>query len=172
MELDFRPVTRQSLKLLVNWLAKPHVQKWWREPATLESVEEKYGGRIQGNDPTSVYIIFTGQTAIGMIQSYYVDDYPEHTKSIKLDNAVGVDLFIGEEDFIGKGYGPAILSKFINDVIPHEYQKAECVVADPEVINKASIRSFEKAGFKKGNITDGEHGPEQLMVYQIKPQHN
>lgn len=168
MAIDFQPITDQGLNLLVKWLAKPHVQKWWREPATLESVREKYGGRIRGSDTTSVYIIYSDRIPIGMIQSYYIDDYPEHDKSIKLSNAVGVDLFIGEEGFIGKGYGPAILSKFISTVIHDNYEKAKYIVTNPEVTNKASIRSFEKAGFKKGNITHGEYGPEQLMVYQLE----
>lgn len=166
MAISFRMFAGDDLELLVKWISRPHVQRWWRESAAMKSVKKKYGGRLIGDDPTTVFIILSDKKPIGMIQSYYINDYPEHARLIKLDHAVGVDLFIGELDFIGKGYGPAILSGFIK-IIRHRYRKAECIVADPEVANMASIRSFKKAGFKKGDIVPGEHGPEQLMIYQI-----
>lgn len=154
--------------MLTVWLHKPHVLKWWRDPKeTLCEVEEKYGGRVVGDDPTDVYISLFGAAPIGLIQSYRIDDYPEHAESIKFNNAVGVDLFIGEEDFIGKGYGPMMLVQFVEKVIRNNYTGADFVVADPEVTNMASIQAFEKAGFHKAEVVEGEYGPEQLMILNL-----
>ncbi len=168
MEFSFRLVTKQDFSLLALWLGKPHVKKWWRDAKeTLDEVHNKYGGPVVVDDPTDYYVSEVGGTAIGFIQSYMVDNYPEHADTIQLDNAAGIDLFIGEEDFIGKGYGAAMLTQFVNKVIRNTYKTVDFVVADPEVANLASIRAFEKAGFQKGAITPGEYGPEQLMIFRL-----
>jgi aminoglycoside 6'-N-acetyltransferase len=168
MQFDFRLVTKEDFPLLTIWLNTPHVKKWWREPTeTLDEVEKKYGGRVIGDEPTDVYFAMLRGTPIGMIQSYRVDDYPEHAESINLENAIGVDLFIGEEAYTGKGYGPLLLAQFIDKVIRTSYRDAAFVVADPEIANTVSIRAFEKAGFTKGDIVSGEHGPEQLVIFTL-----
>jgi aminoglycoside 6'-N-acetyltransferase len=168
MEFSFRILAKEDFSLVSLWLHKPHVKKWWPDPQeTLDEIEKKYGGPIGGDDPTDVYIAEIDGKPIGFIQSYMVSDYPEHAQSIQLDNSVGVDLFIGEEDLIGKGYGTMLLKQFIEKVIRKEYGNASSVVADPEVANKASVRAFQKAGFQKGAIVSGEYGPEQLMIFEL-----
>jgi aminoglycoside 6'-N-acetyltransferase len=168
MEFSFRPLSRQDLPLFVGWLTKPHVSQWWKEPkATLEEVEKEYSASIDGNDPTVVYVIQYKDRPIGIIQSYLVSDYPEHAKSIQLDKSVGIDLFIGEEDCIGKGYGTEVLRQFVRRIVRDHYKDAEYVVVDPEIGNLPSIKAFEKAGFQKGRVVSGEYGPEQLLLLRL-----
>jgi aminoglycoside 6'-N-acetyltransferase len=80
-----------------------------------------------------------------------------------MPGAIGGHLFIGEPDMTGRGYGTLMSAAFIEDVVRPAYPDATGVVADPEVANLASIRAFEKAGFVRGEIVPGEHGPEQIM---------
>ncbi|HSW75144.1 MAG TPA: GNAT family N-acetyltransferase [Candidatus Saccharimonadales bacterium] len=168
MDFSFRPLTKEDFELILEWLNKPHVKKWWRDQKdTLDEIEKKYGGRIEGDDPTDCYIAEIDNTPIGFIQSYPINDYPEHARSIPLDNAVGIDLFIGKEDFTGKGFGTKLLEQFVKKVLRVRYPDARFVVADPEVANVASVRAFQKAGFRKGKIVSGEHGPEQLMIFEL-----
>lgn len=163
MVITFRPLQEQDYALFAAWLGQPHIAKWWHEPATIEFVREGYGPR----DPkTDVYIVEGDGEPIGVIQSYWIEDYPEHSKKIQVDKAIGVDLLIGAPGLTGKGYGTQLLSSFIG-LARAKYPAALHVVADPEVTNIASIRAFEKAGFKKGKLVSGEHGPEQLMVLQL-----
>ncbi len=49
----------------------------------MEYVKKEYSGCIDGSEPTDVYIAVVEGTAIGMIQSYRVSDYPEHALSVK-----------------------------------------------------------------------------------------
>lgn len=104
---------------------------------------------------------------MGMIQSYWVRDFPEHAESVGMSDAIGVDLFIGEPEYIGKGYGQKLLSQFIKKVAKVQYKNASGIIADPSVNNPASIRMFEKVGFVKGDITDDKDGKEQLMIMRF-----
>jgi RimJ/RimL family protein N-acetyltransferase len=61
-----------------------------------------------------------------------------------------------------------MLKAFVERVGLERYPRATQVVADPGVDNPASIRAFEKAGFYKGNVVDGEDGPEQLMMADLE----
>ncbi|HEV2413106.1 MAG TPA: GNAT family N-acetyltransferase [Candidatus Saccharimonadales bacterium] len=167
MKIHFRPLKRDDFPLFIKWLAKPHVSRWWKEPATMEHVETKYAPAVDGHDKTAMFIVEDDDRPVGFIQSYWIDDYPEHAASVRVKAAIGVDLFIGEEDRIGKGFGPALLKAFITDVISSKYPDARRVVADPSVDNLASIRAFEKAGFYKGEITRDDDGPEQLMIIDL-----
>lgn len=143
------------------------MRRWWHEPTTVEHVEKKYGPSVDGTSKTTIYIIEADATPIGMIQTYWVRDYPDHAKSVKMMNAVGVDLFIGDPAYIGKGYGSMILSTFVQDIIRGKYSSAAGVIADPSTNNPASIRTFEKAGFTKDSIVSDKDGPEQLMVLRF-----
>jgi len=168
MEFIFRLITKDDFPLLTAWLHKPHVLRWWRDPQeTLVEVEAKYGGRVEGDEPTDVYFAEVEGKPIGLIQSYWTDDYPEHAATIPYPKAVGVDLFIGEEDYIDRGYGTAMLTQFVSKVIRARYPDAQYVVADPELTNPASLGAFRKAGFSKGPVTPGEYGPEQLMILEL-----
>ena len=152
---------------MVGWLTKPHVSRWWRGLNTLELVKDEFESCIDGSEPSLVFIAIVKQKPIGLIQTYAVSDYPDHAKSVGLDRAVGIDLFIGEENYINKGYGTVMLGEFIDSVIKQKYKSFDLVVADPETANTASIRAFEKAGFKKGKLVSGEYGLEQLMIARI-----
>lgn len=164
MHISFRPLTKEDYPQFAYWLGQPHVAKWWREPATVEYVREHYG-----SDPkTSIYVALGNDKPMGIIQSYFVDDYEAHATSVNMKGAVGVDLFIGEADLIGKGYGSVMLMNFVDQIIRKKYPSATGVIADPEVANNASIRAFEKAGFTKGSVVGGEYGPEQLMILRFE----
>jgi aminoglycoside 6'-N-acetyltransferase len=163
MVITFRLLEKKDYALFASWLGQPHVAKWWREPATVEFVEKEYG---PGDKKTDVYVVNGDGQPIGIIQSYRIEDYPEHFEKIPIPGAVGVDLLIGVPGLTGKGYGTQLLTNFIK-LIREKYPEASCVLADPETTNLASIRAFEKAGFRKDKLISGEYGPEQLMIFPL-----
>lgn len=63
------------------------------------------------------------------------------------DSVVSVDLFIGDIDFMGKGFGSLMLSEFIKSVIFADPSVTTCVIG-PEPSNKRAIRAYGKVGFK------------------------
>jgi RimJ/RimL family protein N-acetyltransferase len=163
MTFIFHPLKRSDFRQFALWLAEPHVSKWWLEPPTVEHVDAEYGGCTRGDMRTRVYVAWLDGRPVGVIQSYIVDDYPEHLAIIHGSEEVGIDYFIGNTDYIGQGYGHKMISSFIDTIVRRQYPRAIAVVADPDVANIASIRSLARAGFTPYDIVAGEHGPEQVM---------
>ncbi len=145
--ISFRPLQRADFALLERWLQKPHVHRWWHEVLDIDGLESKYGSRIDGKEPTHVFVVQYDRTAIGLIQWYRWADYPEHAE--KLDagaDSAGIDFFIGEEELVGKGIGPAAVKQFIAEYV-FTHLEIDAIFADPEAENRRSIRTFEKLGF-------------------------
>jgi RimJ/RimL family protein N-acetyltransferase len=142
MELD-------DLRLLHEWLQRPHVRRWWRESETLEEVVDRYAPAIEGSDPTDLYLVVLEGRDMGFIETYLVADHPAYASLIGVgEGTAGVDLFIAEEALTGKGVGSEILRRFVSEVVFAKASTRRCV-AGPEVANVASVRAFEKAGFRR-----------------------
>jgi aminoglycoside 6'-N-acetyltransferase len=146
--LGFRALTANDLPLLYEWLQRDHVRRWWTDRETYQEVVEHYLPSIEGSDPTDLYLILVDDRPGGFIQSYRVSDYPEYQELVAVEDGVaGVDLLIGEEDLIGRGVGSEALTRFVRDIVFSGPGIHACV-ADPDAENRASLRVFEKAGFR------------------------
>jgi RimJ/RimL family protein N-acetyltransferase len=164
--ISFRPLTRDDLPQLHRWLNTPHVLEWWDKPGpTLTEVEQKYLPLTDGTDPTRPYIIEHAAQPIGYIQLYLIDDYPDYSQYVGLDErSAGIDIFIGEPDFIHRGLGSLLLKRFLRDFVFANPDVVSCVIG-PAISNTSAIRAYEKAGFvyfKTAAIPD-EDEPEYLM---------
>jgi aminoglycoside 6'-N-acetyltransferase len=157
-----------DLDLARRWLLEPHVKRWWDEGAKTPYPDAEiadYREAIQGKDPTYRYVAHVDGRPAGIIQHYRIADDPEYAEALALDeDAIGVDLFIGDADLIGHGHGPAILRQFLRDVAFPFHGVDVCVIG-PSVKNVAAIRAYEKAGFKalREVRIEGERDPEFLM---------
>ena len=163
MSIRFTPLTRDDLVQLHTWLQAPHVARWWRDLQTLEQVEAEHLPALDGREPSHHYLIVVGERPIGMIQWYFVADFPEYDEILQLGPGVaGVDLLIGEEEAVGRGLGPDVLRAFVSDVV---FAKAEtnAVVAGIEPENTRSLRAFEKAGFRFALDYEEEGRPHRLL---------
>jgi aminoglycoside 6'-N-acetyltransferase len=150
---------------MYEWLRREHVRRWWDEHESYESAVEHYLPSIQGRRPVDLYLILLDGRPVGFIQAYLVADHPEFAARIGLGAGVaGVDLFVGEEELTGKGLGTEVLRAFVRDVVFAEPATAACI-ADPDVRNTASIRAFEKAGFRRvGEFFDPQDGQLHALV--------
>lgn len=108
----------------------------------------EYRLAMRGDDPTDYFVALLDGRPIGEIQSYLVDDHPEYAATLALGGpAIGIDLFIGEPELIGRGHGPALIRAFLRDVAFPRYGVDLCVIG-PSRTNVAAIRAYEKAGFR------------------------
>lgn len=168
MKLTFRPLTVAYFELFAYWLSKPHVNAWWREPATVEHVSKDYGDCTRGDFTTRVYVVQDDDKPIGIIQAFRLADYPEEEAYYPLRGAISIDYLIGEEDYVGRGVGTQMIREFIDTVARPLYSDATGVATGAEVANKASLGALRKAGFEPGEIITGEYGtPEQLMILRF-----
>lgn len=168
MAINFRPLTKADFELFALWLGKPHVHRWWREPATVEHVEKEYGACTDGDFTTRVYVVQDNDKPIGIIQSFRLADYPDEDRSYPFRGAISIDYFIGDETYIGRGYGARMIRLFIDTVACEQYPDATGVATSAEVENLASVGALRKAGFKPGGIIQGEYGtPERIMLLRF-----
>jgi len=158
--IAFRPLRLADLPLLAEWLRRPHVREWWREPD--ESLAH-YEDALAGRDPTDNYLILVDGRPAGMIQTYLVSDYPEWASVVQVGEGVaGTDLLIGEPELLGRGLGPEILEQFTREVVFARPETHACV-ASIEEVNRRSWRAFEKAGFRHERDVEEEGKPHRLM---------
>lgn len=170
MEIDkisFKKLSSEDLPLLHKWLNNPHVKEWYGrdEKSDLASIKAKYVPRIEGKEPTKCYLAYCEDKPLGFLQTYMISDHPDYAKHADINfEAASVDLFIGEEEFMGKGLGSLMLKKFIKDIVFKEMNADICVIG-PEPNNTRAIKSYEKVGFKyfKTIQVPKEPEPEYLM---------
>ena len=168
--LRFRPLQAADLRLLHEWLQRPHVRRWWSDHETYDAVVEHYLPSIEGSDPTDLYVVLLDDEPIGFVQTYLVADYAEYATLVAAEGgAAGVDLFIADESLTGRGIGTELLRRFTSEIVFARPETTHCV-ADPDVENLASVRAFEKAGFRQvGTFVDPDDGKLHALVRLDRP---
>jgi aminoglycoside 6'-N-acetyltransferase len=164
--VTFRPLRRSDFPLLGQWLAAPHVEPWWREPHDAASVELRYGPGVDGKDPTELFIVQRAGRPVGLAQRYLIDDNPEWKQSLAPaglpEPSVGIDYLIGAVELTGRGIGPIVIDRFVEDTWPR-HPSAVAVVAGVAQANRRSWRALEKSGFRRawsGVLTSNEPSDE------------
>lgn len=148
-DVRFRPMAAEDLPLLWEWLQRPHVARWYRDHGTYEQVVAHYLPAIEGTDPTDHYMVVLDGAPVGMLQTYVVADYPDYATLVGVSDraTAGVDILVGEEELTGQGLGTEILRRFVDEIV-FARPETTAAVADPDAANLASVRAFEKAGFR------------------------
>ncbi len=159
-EISFRPLQQSDLPLLADWLQRPHVAQWWREPSDLAAVEATYGPMIDRSDPTEGFIA-VGQgpgdgRSLAFLQLYRLDDNPEWQRAIAVALAegdvqvvgpsAGIDYLIGDQTMTGRGLGRTMIAAFV-DLVWGRYPDTAAVIVAVDQANEASWRALEGAGF-------------------------
>lgn len=152
MRLKFRALTSNDFPLLLEWLSKEHVKQWWDDGEdTPEKVARNYGEEEEGLER---FILFeveeSGEKPIGYFQHYLVPD-----------GSIGIDQFIGEEDYINRGVGTKAIRIFV-EMIMRKHQPTS-IILDPSPENKRVIRCYEKVGFRYYESKEGEGGSAYMM---------
>lgn len=166
-QFTFKPVTKSDRPQLLEWFKKPHVDQWWPVPAEQEDFFRSFLERIRPGIKKP-YLVLCDDKPIGYIQSYSINNSTHSWLPSVRQNEImiGIDQFIGEEDYLYKGFGPGFIKTFIDDVLAQEHYTK--IIVDPEPQNTAAIRCYEKVGFNKLGEFLAPWGPALVMVYQIQ----
>ena len=170
--IGFSPVGEEHYPLLRAWLNMPHVREWWGDP------EEELGfirDMVEGRDTTRPYLIELDGEPVGYIQYWFLGHHQNEawTKDnpwlLELpQEAVGVDLSIGQAHRLSAGIGSAALSAFVARLrgLGHE-----TIIIDPDPTNARAVRAYEKAGFRPVEKLLGRTG-DDVLILQFDPKAN
>jgi len=170
--VSFKEVITDDLPLLFTWFKEPHVKQWWPTPEENESFA-KFLQRIRSKE-TRPYIVFIDEKPIGYIQYYHIDRSVEKAGTWLPElpeTTVGTDQFIGDPQYLGKGYGTLFIKEFIKYLTHTLQPNITTIIVDPEPTNYAAIRCYEKVGFKPVGSYTTPWGPSLLMRYDIISTH-
>jgi RimJ/RimL family protein N-acetyltransferase len=143
--ITLQPLTTSDLDLLVQWMNQPHVKTWWPDNLTDQEIRTKYGNRI-GSTAIVPLIISVDEKPIGFLQYYDVTQAPDDWNKDEPAGTIGFDIYIGEKEYLGKGYGTAAISLMIKQLFTNPNIAKIIVDVDPK--NQAAIRAYEKAGLR------------------------
>ena len=164
-EIRFRRLASEDLPRLYAWLGKPHVRKWYApQPGSYAEVVAKYGPRTEDDNPVKAFIVAVGDEELAYVQTYAIEDFPEYEQSLGArKGTLGMDLFIGEELETGRGLGPRIIRRFVDEVVFGTYGALTCV-AGPHEGDTHAIRAFGKAGFAPWKVAVNERGEKEFVL--------
>ena len=147
--ITFRLALLDDAPLLFRWRQKPHVARWWNiapyEAGDLAEMEAELREDFELGEHESLLVLLD-EKPIGYAQTYNAgrasgDWWPDENDSTR-----GLDLFIGDESLVGRGFGPLIVRALCERLLAEA--GVTSIIVDPHPDNLRSIRGFEKAGFK------------------------
>jgi len=169
MRFSFKPLSKDDLPILYQWFEQPHVIEWWPVPKKGEEFFEHFLKRIRSKD-TVPFLVLLDDKPLGYIQYYSISSEMRRWLPPLPEHSVGIDQFIGESENLGKGYGPAFVKAFIEQVLSKK--DVATVIVDPETVNIRAIKSYEKAEFKRVGIYVAPYGTVLIMRHDINKSEN
>lgn len=156
--LKLRPATLVDVKLLRHWDEQPHVVEakstddwgWETELGRSPDWRELLIAEVDGRPIGFIQIIDPKRE-----DSHYWGEIP--------DNLRAVDIWIGEEAYLGKGYGTRMMLLALERCFADANVTA--VLIDPLASNVRAHRFYERLGFKF--VEQRRFGEDDCFVYQI-----
>ena len=143
MNLRLKHVEDTDIPFLERSLNKEHVLKWYHDADEwLNEIKERNGEfRFLTH-----FVVMDGDKAIGFCQYYDTYDAQEEWYTVeKPGDIFSIDYFIGEEEYLGKGYGKAIVQALIE--VMKKHHQFNTIVVQPERENAASNGVLLANGF-------------------------
>ncbi len=128
----FKLVERSQRSLIHNWLAQNHIKEWLHGAGlrnTLEDLEKSFEGSSWGQH----WIAYDNATPFAYLLT-----------SDEGGNAITLDLFICDLNYLGKGLSVQMIQEFLISQFPNKKE----VLIDPEATNARAIHVYEKVGFQ------------------------
>ncbi len=151
-----RGVDASDLPILEVWLNKDYIKQWYGDP---EEWIEEIKNRDGKFDWLNHYIVEVDGKSIGFCQYF---DCSKAPKGFEWDDeplgTFAIDYLIGEENFLGKGFGNIIIQELIQLILQKENPLQ--IIVDPVEENLKSIKLLEKNSF----ILDNTRGFYKIVL--------
>ncbi len=136
--IHLRCIEDHDINLLNKWLHKDYISKWYHDTEEwIREVKE----RNEAFSFLSHFIVWDAAKPIGFCQYYDCFDAKEDWYSVNVPNVFySIDYLIGEEIYLGKGYGKEIVKALIKKIQEEKHPKV--ILVQPELENIASCKSL------------------------------
>lgn len=159
-KIEFLPIQERHIPLMLQWMRQPHIAEFWQETEHEEQFRQKYLIELPKRG-VSPFIIAINSIPIGYIQSYQANKVGGGWWPDAKEGTFGIDQFIGDPDWVGKGFGTKAINHFVQDIFMQS--KVSEIITDPEPKNKKAIHVYEKVGFKAVGEINTPGGKALLM---------
>jgi len=148
----FDPLSEGTSRGCRSGLARRMLRGGGEQGHTLAAIEAKYGPRVDGTEPTEVFVAEADGEPVGLIQRYRIRDYPDWERAVQIAavpmDAVGIDYLLGDPALIGRGLGGQIIREFVQATW-RQLPDASAIAVSVQQANRQSWRALEKAGFRR-----------------------
>lgn len=165
-KITFKNPSKADFQLIYDWFIKLHVQKWFDHPETGKTIKD-LKNYLEGKEHLfTPWLACHEKKPFAYLMTSVVTEEEMKSGSIygkwreKTGETYTLDIFIGEEAFIGKGLAPKLIKKFIETQFPH----TAAFLIDPEIKNTHAIHVYEKSGFTKVD----EFAPDEGQFSNVK----
>ncbi len=160
MDIELKDIAYSDIPMINRWLTLEHVMRRWGN-VTFEDLHAQGLGNS---------VIVCDGLPVGYIQW-------QHPSRSELDTAglcdiptdiVDIDIFVGELSMLRRGIGHCAVRCLIDRFI-HQFGASFTFMACAAIDNLASIKMFEKAGFKQDRVFDDapDGGLHALLLYRL-----
>lgn len=128
---NFKPVQQSQRLLIHNWIIQDHIKEWLHGDGlqnTIEDLDKFFKGISWGEH----WIAYDNDTPFAYLLT-----------SEEGENAITLDLFICDLNYLGKGLSVQMIQEFLITQFPNKKE----VFIDPEATNRRAIHVYEKVGF-------------------------
>jgi aminoglycoside 6'-N-acetyltransferase len=157
--MHLRRASRADLALLKSWDTKPHVVAATGADGAFEWEDEL------GRDPAwrELLIAEEGGRSIGVMQIIDPAEEETHYWGAIESGRRAIDIWIGEEDDLGRGYG----TRMMRLALARCFAKAAvgAVLVDPLAANFRACRFYERLGFRP--VDRRTFGTDDCIVYRL-----
>lgn len=142
-KLKIRLLNDNDVKLMEVWLKKGHVARWYEHPDDWMAEVKGRNGEFKF---IKHFIAIFDNAPIGFCQYYACSNANEDWYgNLPLLGTYSIDYLIGEENYLGRGFGKAIISLLIKEVFSLVDSKR--IIVQPEEDNRASCNALLSNGF-------------------------
>jgi len=154
--LILQPIEDKDIDLMEIWLNKEYIKKWYNEP---EEWLEEIRKRDKEFNFIHHFIVMDSNKPIGFCQYYDCFYAKEEWYNVNFVNQLfSIDYLIGDENYLRKGYGKAIIELLTETIKKNENGKR--IIVQPDKENISSNKALLSAGY----VYDEEY---QYYIYNI-----
>lgn len=148
-KITLRDIEDNDIELLTNWLNKEYILKWYHDASDwLYEINERHNTFSWINH----FIVMYNDIPIGFCQYYDCYDGKEFEDWYTVNepnNTYSIDYLIGNEEYLGKGYGKSIIKALTEYIIIAE--NAYKIIVQPDDDNFASKAVLLSNGYLYDN---------------------